>query len=296
MPHSHWLVPAVLLTSFFLSPQARALPGAEKDSAASSEWVDAPQPQQQKPEIVAASSSADSSGVQKADSAAVEKDKHDKAEEQLKEEEKQRVVGVVPSFNVLYRHDVVSLSAGQKMRLAFKSATDPVTFIAGFAAAGYREAMHDDVGFPWGIRGYAERGGAAYLDAFNGGIIGNGILPSILHQEPRYLRRGYGSVPRRMGYSVATAFICKHDNSNRWEPNYSNIGGNIIAGAISNYYYPQSSSGVGQAISNGMTVTIEGSVASLFQEFWPDISRRFLHRDPTHGLDAQYRAARESAH
>ena len=29
---------------------------------------------------------------------------------------------------------------------------------------------------------------------------------------------------------------------------------------------------------------------SMFDEFWPDISRKFLHKDPTHGLDAQVRA------
>ena len=36
-----------------------------------------------------------------------------------------------------------------------------------------------------------------------------------------------------------------------------------------------------------MIVTAEGAIGSLFQEFWPDISRKLLHRDPTHGLDAQ---------
>ncbi len=49
--------------------------------------------------------------------------------------------------------------------------------------------------------------------------------------------------------------------------------------------------GWGQTIYNGMIVTAEGGIGWLFQEFWqefwPDISRRVLHRDPTHGLDAQ---------
>jgi hypothetical protein len=221
---------------------------------------------------------------------AAEKSQHDKAQEQIKEQEKQRVVGILPSFNISYRSDAVSLSAGQKMSLAFRSATDPVAFAAAFLVAGYHEARDDDKGFGWGIEGYGKRSGAAYLDAFDGSMIGNGILPSILHQDPRYFRLGHGAVTHRVLYSLATNVICKHDNTGKWEPNYSNIGGNIISGAISNLYYPSGNSGVGQTITNGLTVTAEGGAGSIFQEFWPDISRKILHRDPTHGLDAQARA------
>ncbi len=220
-----------------------------------------------------------------------EKSKHEKAEEQIKEQEKQRVVGILPSFNVSYRSDAVSMTAGQKMKLAFRSSIDPMTFAAGFVVAGYHEAMDDDKGFGWGLQGYGKRSGAAYLDAFDGTMIGNGILPSILHQDPRYFRMGQGAKTHRLLFAVATAVICKHDNSHKWEPNYSNVGGNIISGAISNLYYPSSGSGVGQTFTNGMIVTAEGGIGSVFQEFWPDVSRKLFHRDPTHGLDDQARAA-----
>jgi hypothetical protein len=233
------------------------------------------------------SSSSQSAAQQPGD----KKSKYQKAEEQIKEEEHQRNIGILPAFNVSYRSDAVSLTAGQKMRLAFRSVIDPVTFGGAFLVAGYHEGMHDDVGFPWGIKGYGERSGAAYLDAFDGGMIGNGILPSILHQDPRYFRLGQGTTTHRLLYAVATSFICKHDNTGKWKPNYSNVTGNIISGAISNYYYPPSGSGIGQTFTNGMIVTAEGGIGSIFQEFWPDISRKLLHKDPTHGLDAQARAA-----
>jgi hypothetical protein len=220
-----------------------------------------------------------------------DKNQHQRADEQLKEQEKQRVLGVVPSFNVSYRSDAVSLTAGQKLRLAFRSSVDPVTFAAAFLVAGYHEGMHDDVGFPWGIKGYGERSGAAYLDAFDGNMIGNGILPSILHQDPRYFRLGHGSTTHRLLYALATNVVCKHDNTGKWEPNYSNVLGNIASGGISNLYYPSNNSGIGQTFTNGFIVTAEGGFGSVFQEFWPDISRKLLHRDPTHGLDAQTRAA-----
>lgn len=214
-----------------------------------------------------------------------------KAQEQLKAQEKQRVLGVLPSFNVSYVSNAVSLTAGQKLELAFRSAVDPVTFAAAFLVAGYHEALDDDTGFGWGIEGYGKRSGAAYLDAFDGTMIGNGLLPVLLHQDPRYFRLGHGSTTHRLLYAAATSVICKHDKTGKWEPNYSNVAGNIISGAISNLYYPSQNSGVGQTITNGFTVTAEGTVGAVFQEFWPDISRKLFHKDPTRGLDAQAKAA-----
>ncbi len=220
----------------------------------------------------------------------IKKRQYEKAEEQIKEEEKQRIVGVVPAFNVTYHSNAVSMTSGQKMGLAFRSSIDPATFVGGLMDAGFKEAKDDDTGFGWGPEGFGKRAGAAYLDAFDGTMIGNGILPSILHQDPRFFRMGHGSFGRRLLYSAATSFICKHDNTGKWEPNYSNVAGNIVSGAISNLYYPPSNSGIGQTFSNGMLVTAEGTIAAVFDEFWPDLSRKFLHRDPTHGLDAQLRA------
>jgi hypothetical protein len=192
-----------------------------------------------------------------------QKTQREKADEQIKEQEKQRTVGILPAFNVSYRSDAVSMTAGQKMKLAFRSSTDPVAFAAAFVVAGYREALDDDPGFGWGAEGYGKRSGAAYLDAFDGGIIGNGILPSILHQDPRYFRLGHGTTTHRLLYALATNVICKHDNTHKWEPNYSNVGGNIIAGAISNLYYPSSESGIGETFSNGFIVTAEGGFGSV---------------------------------
>jgi hypothetical protein len=214
----------------------------------------------------------------------------EKAAQQIKEQEKQRVLGIVPSFNISYRSDAVSLTARQKLGLAFRSATDPVAFASAFLVAGYHEADHDNIGFPWGIKGYGERSGAAYLDAFDGAMIGNGILPAILHQDPRYFRLGHGTTTHRLLYALMTNVMCKHDNTGKWEPNYSNVLGNIASGGLSNLYYPSSDSGIGQTFTNGFVVTAEGGFGSIFQEFWPDISRKFLHKDPTRGLDAEARA------
>jgi len=231
-----------------------------------------------------------SSSQSAAPQADAEKTKHEKAEEQIKEQEKQRVLGILPSFNISYRADAVPLTAGQKMKLAFRTSVDPVAFAVATVVAGYHEVNDDDPGFGWGAEGFGKRAGAAYLDAFDGTMIGNGILPALLHQDPRYFRLGHGTPTHRILYALFTNIACKGDKSRKWQPNISNVGGNIVSGYISNYYYPSQDSGIGETLSNGFIVTAEGGFGSLFQEFWPDVSRKFLHKDPTQGRDAQARA------
>jgi hypothetical protein len=270
------------------APQPQLAPGADISQDQQTQTQTSPQPQPPAPAQAPAAQGTSSSqtGAQESDTATQKQ----KAEQQIKEQEKQRTLGVIPAFNISYRQDAVSLTAGQKMSLAFHSAVDPVAFAAAFLVAGYHEALDDDTGFGWGWEGFGKRSGAAYLDAFDGTVIGNGILPAVLHQDPRYFRLGHGTAKHRLLYALATNVICKHDNTHKWEPNYSNVAGNIISGAISNLYYPSGNSGFGQTITNGLTVTAEGGFGSIFQEFWPDISRKFFHKDPTHGLDAEARA------
>ncbi len=291
------LLPATLAAGFGLLALPATLFAQEPGSGAAvvSELPEAPQAQfalaSVEPQVPDGQSQGSSSSQAGAQQPAAVKSKRETAAEQIKEQEKQRVLGIVPYFNTSYRSDAVSMTPGQKMGLAFRSSVDPFTFGAGFLVAGYHEAKDDDKGFGWGPEGYGKRSGAAYLDAVDGTMIGNGILPSILHQDPRYFRLGYGTMRHRLLYAVASSYICKHDNTGKWEPNYSNVSGNIIAGAISNLYYPSSGSGIGQTFTNGFIVTTEGTIGGVFQEFWPDVSRKFLHRDPTHGLDAKARAA-----
>jgi hypothetical protein len=291
---------AIFAIAFVLSALSTPTFAQVQDSGeiAAAQLPDAPRPHLELAELDPPAPQGQTQGAQGSSNsqsavpqAAGEKSQHEKAEEQLKEQEKQRVVGILPAFNVSYRSDAASLTAGQKFSLALHSSVDPVTFATAFLVAGYHEIKDDDTGFGWGVSGYGKRAGAAYLDTVDGTMIGNFVLPAILHQDPRYFRLGHGTISHRFLYSLATNVMCKHDNTGKWEPNYSNVAGNIASGAISNLYYPPTSSGFGQTFTNGLVVTAEGAIGSIFEEFWPDVSRRFLHRDPTHGLDAQERAA-----
>lgn len=208
----------------------------------------------------------------------------DKSAEQLKEQERQRILGVIPNFNTSYVRDAHPLSAKQKFHLMFKSSTDPVIFAVAALDAGYSQLQDDFPGYGQGVQGYAKRLGASYADTFDGALWGNAILPAVLHQDPRYFRLGTGTIKHRLFYAISTTVICKGDNG-KWQFSYSNVVGNIISGGISNLYYPSSDRGVGLTFQRAFTVTAEGSLGSILVEFWPDISRRWFNKRNNRSVD-----------
>jgi hypothetical protein len=189
------------------------------------------------------------------------------AEEQVKIQETQRVLGVIPNFYVSYQQDTLPLRSKQKFELAWKTSVDPVTFAASGAFAGVEQAQNSYRGYGQGASGYAKRYGASYGDAFIGIMIGGAVLPSVFKQDPRYFYKGTGSTQSRILYALANAVICKGDNGH-WQADYSGILGSLAAGGISNLYYPASSRNGAWLTFENTFISIGGSgVANLFQEF-----------------------------
>src|SRR5262249_25891874 len=154
------------------------------------------------------------------------------AQIEVKDEEKQRVFGVIPNFYVSYVPNAAPLSTRQKFELAWKTTIDPFTFGVVGAVAGVQHAQNDFSGYGQGAQGYAKRYGATYADVVVGTFLGSAGLPSLLKQDPRYFFKGTGTVHSRLSYALANAVVCKGDNG-RWQPNYSSILGNLAAGGIS---------------------------------------------------------------
>jgi hypothetical protein len=199
---------------------------------------------------------------------------------QLKQEEKQRLAGIVPNFNVVLGGKALPLTPGQKWNLALHSAIDPFYIAYAAVYAGYSEIADDDNGFGWGPAGYFKRVGANYADTVNGALIGNALLPVILHQDPRYFRQGTGTIRSRFLHAALSTIVCKGDNGKN-QANVSNVLGNFISGAISNAYYPANERGVGLTLENGATVTAFGAVGGQVLEFAPDILRHFHKKSKT---------------
>jgi hypothetical protein len=155
------------------------------------------------------------------------------AEEQIKAEEKQHVLGVIPNFYVSYVPNAVPLNPKEKFKLAARSVIDPFNVLIVGGTAGIEQAQNHFAGYGPGAQGYGKRFGATYADIVTGTFIGGAILPSLLKQDPRYFYKGTGSKASRFAYALANALVCKGDNGH-WQVNYSNIGGGLAAGGLSN--------------------------------------------------------------
>jgi hypothetical protein len=186
--------------------------------------------------------------------------------EQVKAEEKQRVFGVIPNFYVVYDPQFVPLTTKLKYQLAFRAATDVVSITGAGMLAGINQAAGRSPDYVQGAKGYGQRFGAAYAGGVSDILIGGAILPSLLHQDPRYFYQGTGTKKSRALHAISAPFVAKGDNG-RWQFNYSSIGGDLASGALSNLYYPETNRGPGLVFNNALITTGGRIVNALAQEF-----------------------------
>ena len=188
------------------------------------------------------------------------------ATEQVAVAEQQRILGIIPNFYVVYdSKNAVPLTTKLKFQMAYKVSVDPVSILGAGVLAAVNQAG-DTPDYPQGWKGYGQRFGAAYADGVTDIMFGGAILPSLLHQDPRYFYQGTGTVKSRMLHALANPFICRGDNG-RNQVNISSMGGDLISSAISNAYYPESNRGASLVFNGFLISTGEREVSSLVQEF-----------------------------
>jgi len=187
------------------------------------------------------------------------------AVQQLKAEEKQRVFGVVPNFFVVYDKNAAPLTPKLKFHLAMKLLVDPVTTTGfGLTAAIYQ--MTDYPSFGQGAKGYGKRLGATVAGGSTNILIGDAVLPSLLHQDTRYFYQGTGTTKSRLVHALSSPFVIRGDDGHR-EINFSGFGGSLAAGAIANAYYPDKDRGA-RLVRNAVLTGIAGRMANaVVQEF-----------------------------
>jgi Carboxypeptidase regulatory-like domain len=188
------------------------------------------------------------------------------AAQQVKAEETQRYLGVVPNFYVVYdRNNVVPMPASLKFHLALRAETDVVTFTGAALLAGIHQAS-DAPAYPQGFKGYTQRYGAAYAGGVSDILIGGAVLPSLLHQDPRYFYSGEGTTRQRAAHALRAIFLTHGDNG-KLQFNYSGIGGDMASAALANTYYPAADRGTHLFLANWAVLSAGRAANTLAQEF-----------------------------
>ena len=188
-----------------------------------------------------------------------------------------RILGIIPNYRTFPSlKDYVPLKASEKFKIASADAFDRGTVMMAAEFGGLGQLTNANRSFGQGVAGYSRYFGASYGDLVIGDYMTEAIFPTLLHQDPRYFRRGSGSGWSRAGYAMGQIFIT-HRDSGGTQFNYSEVLGNSAAVAISNTYYPDNRT-VGNAVSKlGMQLGVD-MFGNILKEFWPDIQRKFRRK------------------
>ncbi|HUI58198.1 MAG TPA: hypothetical protein VLY04_24655 [Bryobacteraceae bacterium] len=193
--------------------------------------------------------------------------------------EDKRIFGVLPNN----RTTEISIpfhpiTAKQKFAIAAKDSFDwPVIPTAG-AFAGLYQLENQNPSFGQGVKGYAQRFATAYGDQMIGNMMTEGLVPAVLHEDPRYFRLGEGSKLGRTWYALTRIVVSRVDSGHN-SFNVSEWGGNAMAVAISNAYYPDTRN-VSDNVQRLAIACATDAFSNVLKEFWPDVKRRLFQKNP----------------
>jgi hypothetical protein len=183
--------------------------------------------------------------------------------------------GVLPNYRTADpSQSFRALTAGEKFTIAMHDSFDPPGYFIAAAYTGIYHAENTNPEFGQGVKGYFHRYATTYSDQMLGNLMTEGVMPSLLHEDPRYYRRSRGSIPVRAAWAVSRIFVTRTDRDT-YEFNFSEILGNGFSAGVANAWYPRNRT-LGDNLSRLTAQLVSDSISNNLKEFWPDI-KRALH-------------------
>jgi hypothetical protein len=184
-----------------------------------------------------------------------------------------RLFGIIPNYRADQAHDTYKpLTTAEKYRIARSDSFDwPNYFLlAGFALQS--QVAAGGFSHNGGFTGFTQYYARAFGDQIIGSYVTEAILPSLLHEDPRFFRLGSGTLWHRTTYAASRILVTRAD-SGKTRLYVSELAGNAAVVAITSSYYPDSRSPAASAERFGMALGND-AISNLMTEFWPDIKRR----------------------
>ena len=184
---------------------------------------------------------------------------------------------MIPNYRTVKdeSNEPTKLHAGEKFKLGLDDSFDYYAYPAAGIFAGVGMWQKQTPSFGQGAAGFAKYYGAAFADQTIGNMMSESIFPVMLHQDPRYFPLGKGGFWKRSGYAISREWITRND-SGKAACNYSELGGNAAAVAISNLYYPAASrTASNNAYKYGQQIGLD-AFFNILKEFWPDMRRKMF--------------------
>jgi hypothetical protein len=136
---------------------------------------------------------------------------------------------------------VAPMDAKGKWHLFWKETLDPFNIASSAFGAGLSQASNETTKYGRGTAACADRLGASRADLGTQELFSDGILTCLLHQDPRYFRKGPTSgFGARVAHSLSRIVVTRQD-SGKQTLNASGLFGMMLGIAFSNAYYPSAS-------------------------------------------------------
>lgn len=190
----------------------------------------------------------------------------------------ERILGVIPNYMTVNDPNAAftPLTPKQKWDLFVKSSFDPYTGFSALLSSAFSQSGNNDPKYGNGAKAYTARVGAALADFTTQNFYSGYALAVLLHEDPRYYRRGPKSgILTRVGYSLGQTFSAKTDKGTRTF-NFAGVLGTGLGIVTSDLYYPEASRNGSVLWCRIGTSMMGTAIGNLTSEFWPDIRTRLL--------------------
>jgi hypothetical protein len=211
-----------------------------------------------------------------------DKNKKDEKKDEKKDDpdnpKNDRLFLVVANYATVEHPTVITpLRAKEKFKLGAEDAFDTYSIPLAALLAAIAQAKNDDPSWGQGWLPYGKRLAAGYGDTVIGSFMTTGVFPSLLHEDPRYFRKGTGTKKSRSLYAFKRIFVIRNDRGGS-EFNFSEFGGNAVAAGISLTYHSRAELNASSWAGDYATQIAIDVVANQAKEFWPDIRHKLFKK------------------
>jgi hypothetical protein len=192
-----------------------------------------------------------------------------------------RMFGMIPDFENTNDTEAnrKPLTIREKYILSLHQSFDISAHIGDAFQAALQQAGNGQPHYGQGWGAYGERFAANEGDQITSSILIYGVLPSFLHEDPRYFRQGRGSAMARIWYAINRTFVTRRDRGD-WGFNTSATVGQLLSAGISISYYPPQDRSVGHLFENWAVNLGGNSAYNVLSEYYPDLMHTLFHRHP----------------
>lgn len=185
-----------------------------------------------------------------------------------------RIFGILPNYaTVEGAVHIRPVSTEEKFKMAALDTFDKPVFPFVAFTSWLAGVQGEEASWGRGPSAYAKRYATTYSDDAIATFLTTAIMPTLLHQDPRYFQLGEGKPWRRAWYATTRSFVTL-DRSGHRQFNFSDVTGNFIGASAANLYHPAEDRVWSETLARWGTQMMWDILSDDLKEFWPDIRHR----------------------